>query len=517
MARLLTDKKSTNGSPYAFYTVDCTASSRKPTSVKLKFTVTARLQYYNSWIGTGTGYGLTAGVYVDGEWHNFTLKSESTSWSGTTEHTASITITVDTTAGATSISGMQFRVNTTGSGFSGAKLSATKLSNISIASVTAKYANVSLKSSATTQAQSKITLSGMPKSVGFATTVEWYRGSKLLAETDISANSTTTTYSKTYISLLPDSDYTAKTVIKSGSTTLKTVTCNISTPGETGALTLTAASTYITAKVTGMFNDPNYTRTVEFYYKKSTTGSYTKFSSVKGQGTSVTDEISGLISNVEYDVQALVKDGSKTLKTLEKSITTAKDTSLIPTARISSITQKLGTRECTITWLVDKSVAGTVYTVQMKTGSGAWNTLATLEATTSPVVVTANAGNVDAVFRITSVNDSVASGVTNYSNEYEFYVRDDFEWDTPKTAGQPLVISANEWNRLRAYAIARNTENGTTVTITTVKTGDPISAAIYNEMKQAISNVSEVDVQDKSPGDPIKASEIDALRVAINS
>ena len=220
MARLLTDKKSTNGSPYAFYTVDCTASSRKPTSVKLKFTVTARLQYYNSWIGTGTGYGLTAGVYVDEEWHNFTLKSESTSWSGTTEHTASATITVDTTAGATSISGMQFRVNTTGSGFSGAKLSATKLSNISIASVTAKYANVSLKSSATTQAQSKITLSGMPKSVGFATTVEWYRGTKLLAETDISANSTTTTYSKTYISLLPDSDYTAKAVIKSGSTKL---------------------------------------------------------------------------------------------------------------------------------------------------------------------------------------------------------------------------------------------------------------------------------------------------------
>ena len=49
-----------------------------------------------------------------------------------------------------------------------------------------------------------------------------------------------------------------------------------------------------------------------------------------------------------------------------------------------------------------------------------------------------------------------------------------------------------------------------------VRTGDMITAGIYNEMKRVISLVNDVGVADKAVGDAIKAADIDALRIAIN-
>lgn len=92
MATILSSKKSTYGSPYAYYTVSVIASNRKENSVKLTFTVSCKLAYSSSLLGTG--YGLKAGVYVDGEWHTATLKSTDSSWSGTSAHTCEISFTV---------------------------------------------------------------------------------------------------------------------------------------------------------------------------------------------------------------------------------------------------------------------------------------------------------------------------------------------------------------------------------------------------------------------------------------
>ena len=52
--------------------------------------------------------------------------------------------------------------------------------------------------------------------------------------------------------------------------------------------------------------------------------------------------------------------------------------------------------------------------------------------------------------------------------------------------------------------------------IPVVTSGDRITAETYNVMKSAISLVNNVGVSDKASGDVIRASDIDALRVAIN-
>ncbi len=517
MARLLSSKKSTYGSPYAYYTLDVSVASRTPTTVKLSVTVTTRLQYSASWMGTG--HSLIAGLYVGGSWKTFTLKGSSEVWRGTANHTKSTSITVSASAATASLTGIYFRVlKGSGSPTNCARLDQVKLSNIGVGSVTATYNNVKLSASGIDQTKATLTLSGVPKSVGYVRTIRWYNGSTQIGTTSISASSAATSFTCAISGLLPNTDYTAKAVVYSGSTALCTKTVVVSTPQETGTLSISAAATYLTAGVSDMFNLPNYTRTVEFYIKKAADTDYALFTTKAAQGASTSASLTGLISNVKYDVMVRIKNGSTILKTLNATMATTKDTSLVPTARIEGITQRLGTRNCTVTWIVDKEIAGTAYTIQAKkAGDSDWTTLATLTSFASPYMVTAKAGNIDTTFRITSENAAVAASVTNYSNEYSLYVRDDFVWDSPKTAGQPMVITANEWNRLREYAISRNREAGNAVDIPMVKQGDAIAASTYNTMKNAIDQVSAVGVSDKVRGDVITAADIDALRVAINN
>ena len=131
MATLLSNKKSSYGSPYAFYTATVSVSSRTTTSVKITFKITAKLQYSESWLGTG--HGLIAGIKVAGSWHTVTLKSSSSSWSGTKSHSASTSFTVSAAATTATLTGIQVRVyKNSGAPTNAARLNATNVSNISI-------------------------------------------------------------------------------------------------------------------------------------------------------------------------------------------------------------------------------------------------------------------------------------------------------------------------------------------------------------------------------------------------
>lgn len=128
MATILSGRKSDYGSPYAYYTVDVSVSSRAPDSVYVSITATGRLEYSSSWLGTG--YGLTAGIYIGGSWHTWTLKSSGSSWSGTGSHTASTGFYVSVGASDTVIlSGIKFRV--INSGDNSAQLNETTLQQCS--------------------------------------------------------------------------------------------------------------------------------------------------------------------------------------------------------------------------------------------------------------------------------------------------------------------------------------------------------------------------------------------------
>lgn len=523
MAQILS-KQSTYGGPYAKYVVEASTSARTPTSAKVTVKVTANLTAGSSLLGTGNGFGLVAGIYVGGSWHTWTLKSESTSWSGTTKHSKSTSFTVSgLTAATDSLTGIKFRcLRTSGAGNS-AQLNATSCSNIAVTKISSKYGSVAISTptvaaATLNQKQAKVTLSGLPKAVGFATTIKWYRGSTHVASTSVSASTTTTSFAYTFTGLLPNTSYALKAYVYYGSTLLVSKSVTVVTPQETGTLTLNPQAAYIEASVSGMFNSPNYTRSIEFYYKKDEDSSYKLFSTVNTQGTSASKNITGLISNSVYDIKVLVKNGTTTLLTLTDRIETLEDTSLLPTAIIEQITQKLGTRLCTLSWVTDKAVAGTNYVVEvMSEEHPEWEELASLSEVISPLTVESIYGNESVIFRIKATNESVAEGLATYSETVEFYVRDDFLWDSEKIAGQPMIITANEWNRLREYAVARNEDLGIVVDIPTVSPDNEISASTYNVMKNAISNVTAIDISDKKRGDVIAATDIDALRVAINT
>lgn len=98
MATILSSKMSTYGSPYAFYTVDLSYSSRTETTVVVSYTITSRLQYEESWMG----YGLTGYLTVGGCSSGAIKIKGNESWSGNGNHTVSGSFTVTGLSATTS-------------------------------------------------------------------------------------------------------------------------------------------------------------------------------------------------------------------------------------------------------------------------------------------------------------------------------------------------------------------------------------------------------------------------------
>lgn len=511
----VTKTYTSSGSPDVTYKVTVKLTRTSATKIKVSVSCDTKLGSSGSFLGTG--HKLVGHIWFDGKDHTWTIKKSTSSWSGDSWHEDSgDSWTIDAGPTVTSDSFELKFENTYGNAGDKDWQSSFSVSvDSGVSYATDDHDGVKISGAADSQAKATVTLSSIPSSPGYTRVICWYNGDEYIGYTTISS----TSHSKTFTGLLPNTTYklTAKIKIKNTSgSVISTKSVTITTPQETGALKLTPKATYITADVSGMFDAPNYDRTIEFHVKKDESSSYSLYKTVESQGTGASANITGLISNSGYDVKVLIKNGSTTLKTLTASTETLEDTSLIPTAMIEQISQRLGTRLCTISWEVDKSVAGTTYIVEARS-DGAWKELASMNEVTSPVTVESPAGNTNVTFRIRTVNESVAEGLANYSEEVVFYVRDDFLWDSDKVAGQPVIITANEWNRLREYVITRNSQEGRVVNIPIVRQGDDITAAAYNVMKNAISLVTPINVADKRRGDAITAADIDALRIAINT
>lgn len=124
---VLSNKQSTYGSPYGFYTVTLEPSGRTKDTVTVKCTVSAHLQYDAS----ETQYGVTCGLYIGGAWHEFTLVKYGTWWEGTTPISASATFEVSGLSVAqTVIDGIKFKATAGDGATSGPSLSATACSDL---------------------------------------------------------------------------------------------------------------------------------------------------------------------------------------------------------------------------------------------------------------------------------------------------------------------------------------------------------------------------------------------------
>ena len=137
MATILSETKSTGGSPYAYYTVNATASDRTTTTVKVKVDITGRLSSSSAVLGTGSTMGLIGYITLHNTEHSITLKTTSEKWSGTTKHTKSATFTIENLEGSQSqLTNIKFRVSRTGSAANdytkGAAMSSKNCSNLQI-------------------------------------------------------------------------------------------------------------------------------------------------------------------------------------------------------------------------------------------------------------------------------------------------------------------------------------------------------------------------------------------------
>ena len=515
MASVTKTYTNTSEQPNVTYKTTVTLSRVSATKIKVAVSCDTKLGSPGSWLGTG--HKLVGHIWFDGKDHTWTIKKSTSSWSGDDWHedsggsweiAAGPNVTYDA-----------FKLKFVNTYDTAGDIGWQDDFVVSVASgvsyATDDHDDVKITGEADSQANATVELSSIPKSVGYTRVICWYNGDEYIGYTTVSA----TSHSKTFTGLMPNTTYKLTAKIRIGSTSgsiIATKTVSITTPQETGSLSLVPQSTYITAEISDMFNEPNYDRSIEVYVKRPDASAYTLATTVTSQSETASANIKNLISGAEYDVQVLIKNGSTTLKTLTGRTETLEDTSLIPTGILEEVRQQLGTRNCYVYWDVDKLVAGTIYEIQAKPEGEAWVTIATLDEVQEATMVTLEYGNVDVAFRIKTTNPSVAEDLANYSNIYYFYVRDDFLWDIEKVPGESR-ITANEWNRLREYAVARNNALGNTVNIPVVRQGDGVTAAVYNTMKNAISLVTPIAIADKRRGDAITAADIDALRVAINT
>ena len=136
MAIILNSKKSTYGSPYAYYTVEVLSiSNRTSASVDLEIKITSNLAYASSRLGSGYTLKANFDFLNSGSWSSdITLKASSDSWSGTTKHYKTTTMTVNGLSSTdTLLDKIKFRVVSSASDHS-AGLNSTTCSSVEIPS-----------------------------------------------------------------------------------------------------------------------------------------------------------------------------------------------------------------------------------------------------------------------------------------------------------------------------------------------------------------------------------------------
>lgn len=220
---ILSEKKSTYGAPYCFYTVQYYEKSRSATAVTLAIRVLAHLQYAQSY----NGYGLTATLTVGGSSYSIPLKGTEM-WSGTATHTIDKDISVSAAASSTSLTA-SFAVSCS-TGTSSA-LSTTTCSNISIS----RYYTAASVSAASTAigSQVPITLSGKYPST--ATCDITYKFGKLTGTVATGTTATsilwnTSSIANQLLSQIPTAlsgVCTLTCITKVGTTTIGSASCNV--------------------------------------------------------------------------------------------------------------------------------------------------------------------------------------------------------------------------------------------------------------------------------------------------
>jgi len=119
--------------------------------------------------------------------------------------------------------------------------------------------------------------------------------------------------------------------------------------------------------------------------------------------------------------------------------------------------------------------------------------------------------------RVSAYDEAENSSTKDVQVTYKVARPNDWRWHTDKTAGQPISLTALEWNsfclRINQFRQYKNYQN---YNFTTVYSGSIITAAIINEARHALSAMTSVPPL-KYKDDLIFASHFNSLRESLNS
>lgn len=377
---------------------------------------------------------------------------------------------------------------------------------------TPTYDPITLTTTGTTKDSVTVKASGIPTRT--ALTINWYLDGVIVATDTKSSYNTSSEATHTFTGLTPSTTYTLRAVTSLS----QSASASATTSQETGTLSLQSTSRAVIATLSGMGSSPSYPRSVTFRIASDDTGYTATYTYNNVTATSLNHSFEGLSINTNFTVAVTIKNGATTLLSLSGTKRTTDDYDAIPTATITGIKQVPQSTDLDVTWITDKNASGTIYRVKLYK-DGEWTTALTLTKKTSParVEVELPSGTASENVKVKiEASNAYLSPTTTSSDEVEAEVVGAFSWTSNKVTGEPLAISAEEWNRLATYVEKKSVFYGLSIEVTRVTAGAPISAAIFNEMKNAISQMIGINMADKKPGNPIKAADINALRTAIN-
>lgn len=384
---------------------------------------------------------------------------------------------------------------------------------------------------------------------------KWYLGSTLVG-TSTKADVIT----QKLTGLTPNTAYTVTLKVHraSDNVIIKTLTTGFITPSEN--LTLTVRDEDKTAHaikvmLSGLTPDPNYVRHVEWQYKKVTDETFKHGVVFVVSDSKSVYSIGNLAANTEYVFQCKVENvsaiprstmfiGTITAETQEEQLPDPESSVIVPPApHFRSIKQYFKDSDDDKVYAVanvfcDTDIAGVVHKLYYDVNnSGSWTEIeypnwwrdktegmGEVEVTLAPGATSAV---IQFMYEIYDPNNRLSENPPGRKTVVSstLLLRGHFNWTTPKVQGNPIVITAEEWNRLVDYTEYVAATLGRGVDIDEVEQGDPISADTFNAVNKAIYNVITeryakiigYEIMNKKQGDVITAADVDILRTAINT
>lgn len=179
------------------------------------------------------------------------------------------------------------------------------------------------------------------------------------------------------------------------------------------------------------------------------------------------------------------------------------------------------TRTAKVYWGVSAAKANAVYRLYYQPAGG--SVVDTGIRVTSPpasggyTTVNVSAASLpqtnDVTFYVVATNSQVPAAGSNTSNKVKIRMYSHFDWDKPKVASQPLIVTAAEWNRCKTFvgakvAAFKNTDY--------YKDTTTPASIITNEEFQAVIDALNINVT-LGDGSAIAASIFENIKNAINT